>query len=229
MLNPENPNLVRFRPHSGCLNTTFNVYVDGRIVHETHSIKYLGITLQGNLSWDMHIQDVKSKVAPALGILYKLRYKLNEKTKLMIYNCLINSHFNYMSIVYAYNRNSSSLKSLQRLQNKALKIVHNLPATFSTISLFKEICKRILPIYGLYEYNILKFVFKSIHRIGHTTIHFSQNQASFNTRNRENLRIDYVGGIAYNNLPVILKSINRISIFKTSCKEHLLDNIETLL
>lgn len=140
-----------------------------------------------------------------------------------------------MSIVYAYKENSSSLKSLQRSQNKALKIVYDLPIFYATTSLYSIIAKTILPVYSLHEYQVLMFVFKSLHNIGHHTILFSQSQSNFNTRKQSDLRIprcrlektkqriDYVGGVKYNDLPSSLKSINIISRFKSSCKEYLLN------
>ena len=32
--------------------------MDAKIVHESDSAKYLGITLHSNLSWDSHINDL---------------------------------------------------------------------------------------------------------------------------------------------------------------------------
>lgn len=239
-LNPGKTQLIRFRPHSASINNNFNVYIDGQSISETHCVKYLGVTLQANLSWDMHMENVKKKIAPAIGILFKLKYKLDVKTKLIIYQSLIQSHFNYMAIVYAYNSNNVAIKSLQRFQNKALKIVYNLPANYSTISLYKNITT-ILPISGLHKYQSLIYVFKCLHNIGYHTISFLQNQTNFNTRNHDNIRIplcrlektkqriDYIGAMAYNNLPLEIKSTHQIGRFKTLCRKYIQEEIETLL
>lgn len=241
LLNPDKTKLVRFRPHFTSVNNGFNVSIDGKQIQETHSVKYLGITLQSSLTWDVHMQDLKSKIAPAIGMLYKLKYKLDAKTKLMIYQCLIHSHLNYMAVIYAYNKNSNSLKHLQSMQNKALKIVYKLPINFSTILLYKNVCKTVLPIYGLHEQNTLCCVFKCLNNIGYNTIPFMQNQANFSTRNRNNLRvafcrlertkqrIDHAGSFTYNNLPDNLKSCTGFLNFKHSCKNYLHDHVEMLL
>lgn len=145
-----------------------------------------------------------------------------------------------MAIVYAYNSNNTAFKSLQRFQNKALKIVYNLPANYSTISLYKNVTT-ILPISGLYKYQSLIYVFKCLHSIGYHTISFLQNQTNCNTRNRDNIRIplcrlektkqriDYIGAIAYNNLPLEVKTTHQIGRFKTLCRKYIQDEIETLL
>ena len=72
--------------------------------------------------------------------------------------------------------------------------------------------------YGLHEYQVLIFVFKCIYSIGYHTIPpFGQNQGNVNARNRSNLRvpryrlelhkqkIDYIGGVKFNNFPNDLK------------------------
>lgn len=240
VLNAEKTKLLRFRPCSVGNNNLFDVSVCGRRVEECSSFKYLGVHLQTNLSWNLHMQYLKAKIAPGIGMLYKFKNKFDEKTKLMIYNGLVHSHFNYLPIIYLHKKNTE-FRSLQRSQNKALKIVYNLPQTFSTISLYKDVSKTILPIYGLYKLQLFMYMFKSIHRIGYNSITFSQNQTVFNTRNRSNLlvkrcrlettkqRIEHNGCSEYNHLPQYLKDILQISTFKLALKTYLLENIDMLL
>ncbi|XP_075167930.1 uncharacterized protein LOC142240098 [Haematobia irritans] len=153
VLNAEKTKVVRFRPHSA--GNYLSVSICGRDVLECSSVKYLGIHLQSNLAWDLHIQSIKGKIAPAIGLLYKFRNKFSDGTNLLLYNSLIHSHLNYLPIVYAY-RKSGALKSLQRMQNKALRIVYKLPRMYSTISLYQNVAKTILPINGIYKMQLLK-------------------------------------------------------------------------
>lgn len=238
VLNANKTHLLRFRPYT--VDNNFKISIGGREIIESSNLKYLGINFQNNLSWSMHIRYVKGKVAPALGILYKFKNKFDVKTKQLLYNTLIHSHFSYLPIIYA-NKTTSELKSLQRTQNKAIKLVFNLPITFSTYYLYKEVSKTILPIYGLYKFQLLMYMFKSLNNIGYHVIEFRRNQNAFNTRNCYNLyvkkcrlettkqRIEYAGCSAYNHLPQSLKSILRIATFKTSLKNYLIENIEMLL
>lgn len=239
VLNAEKTKLLRFRPYL-LYNQTFSIFIDGKEVLETCSTRYLGINLQNNLSWDIHIQTLKTKIVSVIGLLYKFKNKFNTQTKLIIYKSLIHSHLNYLPIIYAYKR-SNELKSLQRIQNKALKVVFNLPLMYSTISLFKNVSLAILPVYGLYRMQLLLYVFKSLHNIGYHTISFVRNQTVHNTRNNMNLRtarcrlettkqrVEYMGSLEFNNLPQNIKNVERISIFKRRIKEYLLQNLEMLL
>ena len=71
--------------------------IDNFNVYESDSVKYLGITLQGNLSWDLDIRELKSKIVPAIGILHKIRNKFNGNTKHLLYHSLIFCQQNYMA------------------------------------------------------------------------------------------------------------------------------------
>lgn len=239
VLNSEKTRIVRFRPHASGSND-FNVSICGRNVIENTCLKYLGIHFQSNLSWNSHMQYLKSKVTPAIGLLYKFKNKFDKDTKLLLYNALIHSHYNYLPMIYAGKKNAD-FKSLQRSQNKALRIVYNLPQRYCTELLFKNISKTTLPICGLYKMQLLTYMYKSLNNIGYHVITFNQNQTRFNTRNSDNLhvkrcrlettrqRIEHSGCSEYNHLPQSIKNIPRISSFKSNLKLYLMDNMEMLL
>lgn len=240
VLNPNKTKLLRFRPQPNRDQYRNTILIDGKEIAEVETIKYLGIILQNNLSWQQQIQHVRSIISPALGILYKLKYKLDEKTKYIIFQALVHSHLNYLTLIYGFRKNAE-LKSLQIIQNKSLKTVFNLPQLFPTLTLYKDVVKTVLPIYGIYKMQLLIYVYKVVHGIGHHTTSFPRNQIVFNTRNNSNLRlarcrlettkqrIEFIGSLEYNNLPNFLKDSLTISTFKQRLKEYFLQNIEMLL
>lgn len=240
VINTKKTKLVRFKPRLTNDAGSFSIFVNGQEIFESQSVKYLGLHLQSNLSWNLHIQELRSKISPAVGLLYKFKNKFDQQTKLLLYQALMQSHINYLLIIYG-SKNSTDLKSLQRVQNRALKVIYNLPLLYSTLSLYKDVTKTILPIIGLYKMRVLMFVFKSLQSIGRNAIHFTRNQNNFNTRNCSNLRvarcrlettkqgIQYIGPLEFNNLPPNLKNTQRISIFKENLKKYLLQNLEMLI
>ncbi|XP_075159634.1 uncharacterized protein LOC142232827 [Haematobia irritans] len=240
VLSSSKTKLVRFRPTSNQAVSEFSISINGVVVNEVKEVKYLGILLQHNLSWDSHISCLRNKVAPALGILFKMRYLLDSKTKMMLYQSLVQSHLGYLAVIFGW-KNTSALRSLQRIQNKALKAVFNLPMRFSTIPLYAEISKNILPVHGLYRYQLLLYIYKTEKNIGYSTLKFSRNQSAFNTRNRTSLRvvrcrleitkqrIEFIGTSLFNALPHDVKHASNISLFKTKLKKYLLENVEILL
>ena len=82
--------------------------------------------VQSDLQWNKYIQSLRKKIASAIGILHKFENIFDLKTKVLLYNALIQSHLNYMPMIYAF-RKPKDLKSIQRLQNKAIKLVYNIP------------------------------------------------------------------------------------------------------
>lgn len=238
-INRSKTKLIRFRPQRN-FEPGFNIRVDGQELQEVNSIKYLGIYLQSNLTWDMHIRYLKSKLSSVIGILFKFRYAFDHNTKFLLYQSLIQSQLNYMAIIYGY-RQSSELRSLQRLQNKSLKCVAGVPLSYPTRSLFCNLFPNVLPVHGIYKFQTILYVYKCLNNIGHHTICFRRNQNSFNTRNNQLLRIplcrtettkqriEFSGSNEFNNLPNAVKSCTRISIFKMLLKEHILLNLDNLL
>lgn len=241
-INAEKTNFVRFRPHLLSRELEIAVYIDGNLVNESKTVKYLGVNISYNLSWDMHIEMLKTKISSATGILRKFQFKLSTETKLQLYFALIHCHLVYIPIVYA-SKDCATLKSLQRAQNKALKVVYNLPRDYPTIDLFTNYAKRVLPVKGIYKHNLLMFMFKSINGFGNSFVQFRQHcdQSQANTRHRLNLipsrcrleltkqKAEYAGPLEFNNLPNDIKRIATISNFKLKLKEYLLERLEALL
>ena len=63
-------------------------------------IKFLEIILQNNLTCQDHVKYVPSQISPVLGVLFKLKDKVDEKTKYFICQALIQSHLNYLTLIY---------------------------------------------------------------------------------------------------------------------------------
>uniref|UniRef100_A0A2M4CV42 Putative reverse transcriptase n=1 Tax=Anopheles darlingi TaxID=43151 RepID=A0A2M4CV42_ANODA len=98
------------------------------------SVKYLGLHLDKKLSYKTHIYKTIQKCETHLKILYSLinrRSKLNRKNKLLLYTSIIRPTITYASAIWTSSAKSHKLK-LQKIQNKFLKIILNLPPWHST-------------------------------------------------------------------------------------------------
>ena len=86
-----------------------------------------------------HVEYISTKISKACGISSKLRHCLNSPVLIEIYNALINSYIRYGIIVWG-NASESTLKPLQLLINRALRIITFAP--FGRINLnpiYKEL------------------------------------------------------------------------------------------
>lgn len=242
VLNSHKTQFIKFRTTSSCNDIATSVNVEGTLISESENVTYLGATLNQNLVWDPHITKMNAKISSATGLLYKFRNKFSTGTKILIYNSLIHSRLTYIPMIYG-SRESSSLKQLQVAQNKALKLVFNLPLRYPTVQLYTGKAVNILPVRGIYKQQLLLYVFQSLREFPGRLIQFRRNieRSGRNTRQANNLVvkrcrlevtkqcIGFVGPSEYNILPEALKNILTVSSFKQQLKMHLLQNIEDLL
>ena len=73
----------------------FEVICDGKIISPTNSEKYLGITLDENLSGESIANSVITKTGARLSFLYRQAHVLNEYSRKTLCSALIQCHFDY--------------------------------------------------------------------------------------------------------------------------------------
>ena len=93
-------------------------------LRQTDCVKYLGVHMDSNLSWNRHIQQIESKLSAAFIALYQLHKYVPKKALLSIYYSLAYSHLQYAIICWG-TANNSLIKSLQVKQNHLVKILCN--------------------------------------------------------------------------------------------------------
>ena len=86
------------------------------------STKYLGVTIDHCLSFDLHIKNLMNKLSRSVGILAKVKPFLSTAAMLTLYHAIFQSHLQYGVLVWS-STSKSYLKKLIVLQNKALKII----------------------------------------------------------------------------------------------------------
>ena len=89
----------------------------GKRLEPSTSVKYLGIHIDHNLSWDCHIKEMNAKLSRTNGILSNLRHYVPKKTMLSVYYALFYSHTTYGSLVWSLTT-QKNLDSIFMLQKK---------------------------------------------------------------------------------------------------------------
>ena len=105
-----------------CIKKDFCVTINSTPLIKCDHYKYLGVVIDKNLSWKHHVEYISTKVSKACGILSKLRHYLNSQVLIEIYNALIHSYIRYGIIAWG-NASEATLKPLQILMNRALRII----------------------------------------------------------------------------------------------------------
>ena len=72
-------------------------------LYPTESVKYLGVKIDTNLTWQHHINDLSIKVNRANALLFKMRNYVSLKILRFIYIAILDSYLSYCCLVWAQN------------------------------------------------------------------------------------------------------------------------------
>ena len=119
------------------------------------SSKYLGVFIDDKLNFKSHIEHLVSKISKCIGILSKLRFLFNSSTLLLLYYSFFHSHLIFGIHLWG-STSQSHLSKLQKLQNKAIRIITNTKRKSPITSQFYKL--KILKIQDLYTNETAKIM-----------------------------------------------------------------------
>ena len=103
-----------------------NVQINGTTIPKQKSIKYLGVTIDNDLSWKTHIGNVCRRMLAAIASIRRLGPYLPPSTKRMLYNALVLPYADYCSVI-RHPCSSCLSKSLERVQTSACELSYPSP------------------------------------------------------------------------------------------------------
>lgn len=147
--------------------------IDGQILQQKESEKYLGLRLDCYLNWKIQIEHIRSKLSSLLGSLRNIVRCLPHRVRQTIYNSLVKPHLLYLVEIWG-SAPKTNLKDLQIAQNKIIKMLFNYKYLTPSIKVYKK--TQIMNIKQLYTYCscilIRKILTKTIHsHITFTKVH----------------------------------------------------------
>ena len=203
-------------------------------MNKVNTVNFLGVHIQSNMSWDVHITNVSNKVSKCIGILYKLKHVLPQSTLLLLYNTFLYPYLNYCIIVWG-NHNKTRMDLLHKLQKKALRICTGSHYLSHSAPIFKEL--NTLNIFDIYTYNIaiLGFYFFKNMLPHNISAMFCTNDTvhNYDTRNSNNLHMYVVKSnliknsirhqfpVIWYTIPTEIRSYNSLARFKRELKKYL--------
>lgn len=236
-LNIAKTNFMTFSPtKTGMPQTMEPMLIDEETksyIHNTTTIKYLGVIFDNHLKWEKHIKHLNGKLRKLIYKFYNLKSVLNRKTLLVTYNSLAESIIRYGISVWgsAYN---TTLQSLQITQNYILRTIFNKKSRDSCRNIFVE--NEILNVRGLYMHAAAVYTHNKKHIFGSSINH--RYETRINTKNKyqtpkysktvSQKQVKYNGIKLYNQLPELIKAQTKKK-FKKQCKKYLINNYTTCL
>ena len=82
-------------PQTRKSTTSLTLNFDNQIVQPSESAKYLGIFVDEQLSFKLHIIFLEKKIARSVGVLAKLSYYRQRNTLIILYYSLVHTHLHY--------------------------------------------------------------------------------------------------------------------------------------
>ena len=216
-----------------------NISIDNLPITEKKSTKFLGVTLDDNLTWNNHIHNVIISISKATGVLRRLKNMITKKALIMLYNALILPYIIYCNIVWG-NCNKTKINSILLLQKKAIRICTYSNYYEHTDPIFFQL--KTLKITDIHKYQTAIFMFKYTQN----SLPFFQNAFTLNTRihsyptrhcndfhlNNPKLllahrSIRHNGPDIWNSLPHYIKQRTSLFSFKATMKKHILSQYNT--
>ena len=138
-----------------------DIIINGSKIDEVVVTKFLGVLIDNNLTWKCHIDHLCSKVSKNIGILRKLRGKLDTETLTTLYYSFIYPYCHYCIHVWG-STYDTHLNKVFLLQKRAVRIIFGANRLAHTEPIFKSL--KLLNIHKLYKYNIGLMMYKYHHK-----------------------------------------------------------------
>ncbi|XP_077512732.1 uncharacterized protein LOC144123886 [Amblyomma americanum] len=112
-------------------------FMNSICIENVYTLKYLGVHLTSNLTWNDHIDEIISKANKTLGFIRRNLYLANQSTKLLAYKALVRSKIEYASIIWNPNQ-TYLINKLESLQNKAERFITKTYSRTSSITAIEK-------------------------------------------------------------------------------------------
>ena len=191
---------------------------------------FLGLTINENLSWKPHMQNMLQKLRRNFGIIVKIKPYLGTSNLVCLYHTMIESHLRYCISVWRHGHEGLA-KKLQKVCDKFIAMLTKSSEPFN---------QQFLSIEELYALETSIFMFKSHNNLlpecFSNLFQYVNEIHSIPTRNKNSLYLPYFsktltqqsiqfsGVKAWNNVPISLRNLQSKSLFSHKLRKHLLNN-----
>ena len=159
-LNAGKTNFIIFHRKQRRLPSTLpKLSIGNSDISKVNQVRFLGVIMDPNLSWNCHVSSQARKLAKYVPILYRTRKYCTNRALKLIYNTLIYSNLIYCNSVWGSCK-SSAMKPLKSFQKKIMRAMAGVNNYYSSAELFKRYA--LLNMTQINMYMTAIFVFKSI-------------------------------------------------------------------
>ena len=126
-LNTSKTKILLFGPKSKRnITKHLNFRISGQYILRATQVKYLDLTMNEHIDWDLYFSQLKKKLNRGIGLLSKLRHFAPKHLLKTLYFSLFNSNLIYGCQIWGQDQNEE-IKKIEKLQEKAIRIINLLP------------------------------------------------------------------------------------------------------
>ena len=204
--------------------------LDGNVIEQVCEHRLLGITVDNQLKWQTHANNLCKTLSQNLFMLSKLKHLVDFEARKLFYDAHIRSHLSYASTVWD-GCSDVHLKRLNSLHRRAAKIILPDPSLTTDSKLWEA---GILSMKDQLKYNKSVFMFKiwNNQTPEYLSKFFRQSMSNYGKHNKLYImprpRIDlyksslsFDGAALWNLLPVNIKTASSLNCFKERLFQYL--------
>ena len=211
------------------------VFINNNIISNVTTIKYLGIHLDCNLTFNYHINHIAGKISKSIGMMDKISSFVPRNIMLSLYFSLINPYLTYCIEAW-YNCAASSRNKLFVLQKRCIRCIMCADFHTNTELFFNQL--NILKLSELHKFSLCIYIYKTLYIDNfdnslYTYIDSNINNHLHNTRHSANITlplysrsksqfcINYSGCNLWNQLQFETRNANSVEKFKALLMKEL--------
>ena len=237
-INPDKTEIVLFHPKSLQGRVVIKgIFVGGQCIRFSTEVKNVGVVLDEHLNLKKHINKIVSHGYKLLKDIGRVRNMLTETHTEMLVHAVIASRLDYCNSLF-FNMSKDNLNKFQKMQNAAARIVKKKRKRDSISETLVEL--HWLRVESRIMFKMILLVYKAIHGLCSDNLRITYKQ--YNCRPDDLLKLevknvkteygrrtfDYAGPRLWNALPLEVRLVETIEVFKNKLKTILFTDTEGL-
>ena len=230
--------LIGSRQRLSTFHNPLSLIVDGAPISQVSSTKSLGVHIDQNLSWNVHVEKLCKKIASGVGALKRARSFVPYETLRSVYMSLVQPHFDYWDSVWG-NCTKALANKLQKLQNRAARILthsnydanadfliqqigwkklHSQRSIHKAVMIYKSL-NGLAP-----DYLSAKFLDRS--SVCNYSLRGTEGKLAVPMPHTNYMKnsFSYSGAVLWNSLPIELRQANSLTAFRAGCERFFSSN-----
>ena len=118
-MNETKTNIVHLSNNSHDKNTTIQIDVEHMKLKSTDHTKFLGLYLDKELNWSVHLHKLCNKLSSSLFALRIVKNKLEANSLIQVYYAIFESHIRY-GIIFWGNSSKTNVNKILLIQKKTV-------------------------------------------------------------------------------------------------------------